>query len=106
VPKFLIHASYTVSGTAGLLKKGVMDRRKAVEELMASVGGKLEAYYFTFGDADAILIIDVPDHQTMLSIGFAVRATGMLHSKTTLLIPLEEADRAAKQEVHFRPPGQ
>jgi uncharacterized protein with GYD domain len=105
MPKFLVHASYTTEGTKGLLKTSGSARRQAVEELVGSMGGKVEAFYFTFGGADAVLIIDLPDSEAMLSIGFAVRASGMVHSQTTMLIPIEEVDRAVKREVHWRPPG-
>jgi uncharacterized protein with GYD domain len=105
VAKFLVHASYTVEGTKGLLKSSASERRKAVEELLASLGGTLEAFYFTFGAEDAILIIDLPNAEAALSIGFAVRASGMVQSKTTILIPIDEVDRAIKTPVHFTPPG-
>jgi|SRR5579871_2471438 len=105
MPKYLVRASYTAEGTKGLLKDGGTGRRRAVEELLASIGGTLEAFYFTFGEDDAILIIDLPDNEAALAIGFAVRASGMVASRTTLLIPLEEIDRAVHREVYFRPPG-
>ena len=105
MPKFLVQASYTAEGTKGLLKSGGSARRAAVQEAVEALGGTLEAFYFTFGADDAVLIIDLPSADVALSLGFAVRASGMLHSKTTPLIPLEEIDRAAGREVHWRPPG-
>jgi len=105
MPKFLVQASYTVEGTKGLLKSGGSARRKAVEELLAPLGGRLEAFYFSFGEEDAILIIDVPDNETALSICMAVRASRMVSSKVTVLIPIEGVDRAVAREIHFKPPG-
>ena len=105
MPKFLVRARYTADGAKGVLKSGGSARRKAVEELLTSVGGKLEAFYFSFGDEDAILIIDLPDNEAALSIGMAVGASGAVRSTTTVLIPIEEVDRAAKRQVHFHPPG-
>lgn len=106
MPKFLVQASYTPQGTTGLLKSSGSERRKAVEDLVGSLGGSVEAFYFTFGDDDAILIIDLPDYEAALSIGFAVRATGMVQSKTTLLAPIEDVDRAIKRHhAVYRPPG-
>ena len=105
MPKFLVHASYTAEGTKGLLKSSGSARRQAVEELTASLGGRLEAFYFTFGGADAILIVDLPDAEAMLAVGFVVRASGMVNSQTTMLIPIEEVDRAVKRQVHWLPPG-
>jgi uncharacterized protein with GYD domain len=105
MPKFLVQASYTVDGTKGLLRSGGSSRQKAVEELLAPLGGKLEAFYFTFGNDDAVLIIDVPSNDAALAIAMTVRASGMLSSKMVPLIPIEEVDRATQREIHFRPPG-
>ncbi len=103
--KFLVHASYTHEGTKGLLKSSASRRREAVEQLLASLGGKLEAFYFTFGEDDAVLIIDLPDAEAALAVGFAVRASGMVRSKTTVLVPIEEIDRAIERHVKYVPPG-
>jgi uncharacterized protein with GYD domain len=105
MPKFLVEASYTVDGTRGLLKEGASARRQAVEDLLKPLGGKLDAFYFTFGASDAILIIDVPSNETALAIAMAVRASGMLNSRMIALLPIEEVDRAARVPIHFRPPG-
>jgi uncharacterized protein with GYD domain len=105
MPKFLVEASYNVEGTRGLLARGGSARQQAVEELLTSLGGKLEAFYFTFGGHDAILIIDVPSNETALAIAMTVRASGMVSSKMTALLPIEEVDRAAKLPIHFKPPG-
>jgi uncharacterized protein with GYD domain len=106
VPKFLVQASYTSQGTTGLLKSSGSERRKAVEELVRSLGGSVESFYFTFGDEDAILIIDLPDYEAALSISLAVRASGMVQSKMTLLVPIDEVDRAiSKHHAAYRPPG-
>jgi len=105
MPKFLVEASYTVEGTKGLLKEGASARRQAVEDLLKPLGGSLDAFYFTFGAADAILIIDVPSNETALAIAMVVRASGMVGSKMTPLLPIEEADRAAKLPIRFSPPG-
>jgi uncharacterized protein with GYD domain len=105
MPKFLVRANYTAEGTKGLMKEGGSHRRKAVEELLASLGGELEAFYFTFGEDDAILIVDLPNMDAALSVGLAVRSSGMVQSKTTVLIPIEEVDRAIAQHVKYMPPG-
>jgi uncharacterized protein with GYD domain len=69
------------------------------------VGGKLEAFYFAFGDDDAIIIVDLPDNEAALAIGMTAGASGAVRSHTTVLIPIDEVDRAAKRRVEFRPPG-
>jgi uncharacterized protein with GYD domain len=105
MPKFLVRATYTAEGAKGVLKDGGSARRNAVENALASLGGKLEAFYFAFGDDDAIIIVDLPDNEAALAIGMTVGASGAVHSHTTVLIPIDEVDRAAKRRVEFRPPG-
>jgi uncharacterized protein with GYD domain len=105
MPKFLVEVSYTVEGTRGVLAHGGSARRQAVEELLKPLGGKLEAFYFTFGASDAILIIDVPSDEAALAIAMTVRASGMVSSRMTALLPIEEVDRAAKVPIRFSPPG-
>ena len=57
MPKYLIKASYTVEGAKGLLKDGGSKRREAAEQALKSAGGKVEAFYFAFGETDAFVII-------------------------------------------------
>jgi len=47
----------------------------------------------------------LPDMATASAIALAVNSSGTVKSRTTVLIPVEEVDTAAKREVHFRPPG-
>lgn len=105
MPKFLVRVKYTPQGTSGVLKDGGSGRRKAVETLMSALGGSLEAFYFTFGEDDAILIIDVPNAETALAIAMTVRASGAIESGMTPLMPVEEVDRAIALRVPFHPPG-
>ncbi len=105
MPKFLVRVKYTPDGAKGVLKDGGSGRRKAVEELMATLGGTLEAFYFTFGEDDAVLIIDLPNAETALAIAVTVRASGAIQSGMTPLMPAEEVDRAIAQRVPFHPPG-
>ena len=48
MPKYLLQASYTAEGAKGILKDGGSKRRAVVEELLKSVGGTVEAFYFSF----------------------------------------------------------
>jgi len=105
VAKYLVEVRYTAEGTQGVLKDGGSGRRKAVEDFMASLKGSLEAFYFTFGEHDAILIVDLPDPESALAVAMSVRATGAIHSKMTPLLPVEEIDRAVALHVHYRAPG-
>src|SRR5262245_57972391 len=105
MPKYLIEASYTSEGAKGLLKDGGSKRRQAADQAVKSAGGKLEAFYFAFGDSDAFLIVDAPDHATIAAVSIAVNATGAGHSKTVVQMTPEEMDAASKKGVKYSPPG-
>lgn len=105
MPKYLLETSYTADGVKGLIAKGGSARRAAAEAAVASVGGTLDAYYFTFGDTDAVLIVDVPDNATAAALALAVSASGAVTVRTTVLLTPEELDAAAKKRVSYTPPG-
>lgn len=105
MPKYMLEASYTSEGAKGLLKDGGSKRRQAADQAIKSAGGKLEAFYFAFGDRDAFLIVDAPDHATIAATSIAVNASGAVRSKTVVLLTPEEMDAAAKKGVKYSPPG-
>lgn len=105
MPKYLFQGSYTAEGTKGLLKDGGSKRRAAVEEMIKKLGGKLEAFYFAFGESDSLLIVDAPDNVSIAAASLAVNASGAAHVKTTVLLTPEEMDAATKKRVPYSAPG-
>jgi uncharacterized protein with GYD domain len=106
VAKYLITASYTAEGAKGLLKDGGTKRRQAAEQAIKSAGGKLDAFYFAFGDSDAFVIIDAPDHASVAAASVAINASGAVRTKTVVLLTPEEIDQAVKKGTTYRAPGQ
>jgi uncharacterized protein with GYD domain len=106
MPKYLVQANYVGEGLKGLLKEGGSSRRAAVEKLFGSVGGRVEAFYYAFGDTDLFVIADVPDNVTAAALSLVVNATGTATAKITVLLTAEEIDAAAKKTPSYRPPGQ
>jgi uncharacterized protein with GYD domain len=103
--KYLLKVSYTVDGVKGLQKDGGTKRRKAAQTLVESVGGKLDALYFAFGDCDVICIADMPDGVSAAAASVALAASGAVTSTTTVLITPEEMDNADKKSTSYTPPG-
>lgn len=106
MPKYLLQANYVGEGIKGLLKEGGSSRRAAAEKAIQSVGGKLDAFYYAFGDTDGFLIADVPDNVSMAALALTVSASGLVTAKTTVLLTPEEIDAAVKRTPAYRPPGQ
>ena len=105
MPKYLVEATYTDQGSEGVLAAGGSARRQVAAETCSAVGGKLESFYFAFGDRDAIIIAELPDNAAAAAIALAVNASGGIRTKTTVLLTPEEIDEAAQEHVKFRPPG-
>jgi uncharacterized protein with GYD domain len=105
MPKFMIKASYTAEGARGLIKEGGTGRRAAVQKLVEGAGGKVEAFYYAYGEDDAYVIVDVPDATSGLAISLAVNASGAVRLSTIPLITPEEIDAAGKKSVSYRAPG-
>ena len=105
MPKYLIQASYTQQGVQGLRKEGGSSRKAHIEQVLKGLGGKLEAFYYAFGDSDVYVIVDMPDQTTATAVSLTVGASGSVSLKTTVLIEPEEVDAASKKSVAYRPPG-
>lgn len=105
MPKFLVEATYTAEGYKGLVKDKASGRKAAVSQAVKKLGGKLEAMYYSLGDNDAILIVDLPDHVSAAALGSAACGSGMTRTKTTVLLTIDEADEALAKQVVYRAPG-
>ena len=105
MPKFLIKATYTSEGARGLLKEGGTKRRAAVQKIIEAAGGKLDAFYYAYGDDDAIILADLPDATTGLAISLTVNASGAVRLSTQPLITPEEVDAASKKSIKYKAPG-
>ena len=86
-------------------KAGGSARRAAVERLRASVGGKVDAFSFAFGEADLVAIVDLPDAPAAAGVALVVAANGKAKMKTTVLLTAEEMDGAMGVVGDYRPPG-
>jgi uncharacterized protein with GYD domain len=105
MPKFMIKAAYNPDGAKGLMKEGGTGRKAAVQKLIESLGGKLETFYFAYGEDDAFVIADFPDASAGVAVSLAVNASGAVRVTTIPLITPEEVDAACKKTVAYRAPG-
>ena len=73
--------------------------------MINDLGGKMEAFYYAFGDTDVYVIGEVPDSATATAVSLNINSTGLVSTSTTILINAEEVDKATKISVSYRPPG-
>ena len=65
----------------------------------------MESFYFAFGNTDAYLVVEAPDHATVSAASLAINATGAVRTETVVLLTPEEIDAASKKRVKYRAPG-
>ena len=109
MPLFITYASYSHSGTKGLVDKP-SDRTGVIKGLVEKAGGKFIAMYFTTGSNDVVLITEVADGSDAVATGMAVAASGSLSKIETVraFTPSEFkgiAEKAAKVVSAYTPPG-
>jgi uncharacterized protein with GYD domain len=105
MPKFLMQVSYTADGVKGLMKDGGSKRREVAGKAIQSVGGRMEAFYYAFGETDAVVIADMPDNGTAAAMSLALAGSGAVTNKITVLLTPEEIDQAVKKTTSYTPPG-
>jgi len=103
--KYLWKANYVGEGLKGLIKDGGTTRRAVVEKMIKSMGGKLEVFYYAFGETDLYCIADMPDNISAAAMALIIAASGAVTLNTTVLMTPEEMDQAAKKTPSYRPPG-
>jgi uncharacterized protein with GYD domain len=104
--KYLIKVSYSPEGLVGVRKEGAAARAAFIGQLLETVGGSLEAFYFAFGPDDVVLIVDLPDNKTAMAMAATVSASDSIASYETVpLMTTQEVDAAMKVSVGYRAPG-
>lgn len=106
MPRYLFEARYSTEGARGLLAKGGTARKNAVAQMAKALGGRLESFYFAFGDTDAFVVAELPDNESAAAVSLTISASGAASVTTRVLITPAEMDKAAKISVPYRPPGQ
>jgi uncharacterized protein with GYD domain len=108
MPKYLVEGRYTSDGLRGLAREGALRRRADIAKMIESAGGKLEAIYFAFGDADFYIIFDVPDNISAAALSVVANESRIATTKIIVLMTADEMDQALKKAmtIEFLPPGE
>jgi uncharacterized protein with GYD domain len=103
--KYLIKGSYNSDGAKGLIQEGGSGRRTAIEKMLEGMGGKVESFYFAFGEDDVYVIVELPDDISAVAVGLTVNGSGLVKISTTILLTAADIDAASKKSVSYRAPG-
>ncbi len=107
MPLYLSRFSYTPETWARLIGSPE-DRRKAAQQYIESVGGKLHGFWYAFGTHDGYTVWEAPNNVSMAAVALAIGAGGALNSfETTVLLTVEETLDALRKagQVGYRAPG-
>ena len=97
MPYYLLQAAYTPAAWAAQLKNP-QDRSTAVRPILEQVGGRLESFYYAFGEYDVVATIEAPDNVSAAAVALAVGASGAFKTfKTTPLMSVDEGLRAMRK---------
>ena len=105
MPHYLQQVAYSQQGWEALVGNP-QNRIEAVRPAIEKLGGKIEAAWFSFGDYDIVVIINMPDNVSAAAIAMAFAAGGACRSVQTIpLISPEEAVQALKKakDCGYRP---
>ena len=106
MPSYLIEASYSAEGLKGLMQDKAAGREDAVSTAVAGLGGKLESLYYCFGEFDVVFIADLPDDRAAFALVHTISASGLVRTRTTPLLTIQDTDLALEKTVEYREPGQ
>ena len=103
--KVVATGTYSQAGLAALADATYEQRREAMDELYSACGGKIIDYFFCDGDADFVIVAEIPSrevHKGMLNNALATGATVNLRSWYEIdLLAVTESQRKARDT--FKP---
>jgi uncharacterized protein with GYD domain len=104
MPSYMIQLSYGPEAVAAFVKHP-QDRREVIQKLVGQVGGTLAGTWASFGEYDAVIVVDGAENVGAAAVSMAVTASGAF--KTTPLLTMEETLEAMKKagKLGYKPPS-
>ena len=94
---YLFQVAYSAEAWSAMLRHP-QDRSQAVKGAVESLGGKIEQFWFSFGEYDLVGTMQMPDNVSAAAFAFAVAAGGACKGvKTTPLMTTAEGVEALRK---------
>jgi uncharacterized protein with GYD domain len=104
MPKYLAMAKFSADAVKGLRAAGAAKRVEVNRTAIESLGGKLECYYYAFGEQDVYAVIDLPDDEAAAAASLTVNETGLISVRVVKLLTAEQIDDALSRSPNYQPP--
>jgi uncharacterized protein with GYD domain len=104
MPTYLYQLAYTAESLAAQIKDPQDRIETAARPVAEAAGGRLIGGGFAFGDYDVVLLVEVPDDESMAAVALAVSAGGAIRSaKTTKLLSGSQYVASLKKAASLSP---
>jgi len=91
---YILLIKWTEQGISKI--KESSDRYNSFKASVEKAGGKLIGGYYTFGEYDVVIIVDVPNDEVAMSLMLKVGSAGNVRTKTLRAFTAEEAIKIIK----------
>ncbi len=87
---YLVQAAYTSEAIKGAIANP-QDRAAHIRKVVENLGGKMQGFWFCFGDYDVVTLMDMPNNEAAAAFALAIAGGGAVKSlKTTLLLSTQD----------------
>jgi uncharacterized protein with GYD domain len=101
MPIYIYRGRYSADAAKGMMASPE-DREAALAKVFENAGGKLLAFYLTFGEDDFLSIAECADNNAALALAIAGAAGGSISNmKTTVAVTSKEAMGAFKKAAEL-----
>ncbi|MGG5819851.1 GYD domain-containing protein [Falsiroseomonas sp. HW251] len=83
MPLFMYQGSYTAEALAAQLKHPENRVEAVARATTEALGGRLIGAWYSFGDHDFAIVMEMPDKESVAAIALAIAAGGALKSAVT-----------------------
>ena len=103
--RYMIQIKYNAKSVKGLVASP-QDRKPQAEEIMDKLGGRLLDFYFTFGEWDAVIIVELESDVHAMGVALADVAGDVGGTQVTVLYDMGEAVQAMEiaRSIDYKAP--
>jgi len=91
MPTFVTLAKWTDEGVRNI--KDSPKRRKAFEDRITTMGGKVKDAYLVMGEYDLLVVTELPDDETAAKLALGTAMQGNVRTTTMRAFSREEMDK-------------